>query len=69
MAISALTLTLTRIWVDPSTSDCINTLPCSALMNCGSSVGARHAIHIVMPANKEALRIDLQLGCVYVECE
>ena len=37
MAIPALTVTLMRICVDPSASDCKSTLPACKSMNCGSS--------------------------------
>ncbi|MNT41905.1 hypothetical protein D3C72_1782890 [compost metagenome] len=38
IAITAFTLTLTSSWVEPSTSDCISTLPSlSGCRNCGSS--------------------------------
>lgn len=36
-AIIALTVTLTAICVNPSAIDCVNTLPCSGIMNCGNS--------------------------------
>src|SRR6266567_6200486 len=43
-AIMALTLTLSAIWIDPSASDCVSTLPCAGSMNCGNS--ARYSIAI-----------------------
>src|ERR1700731_1428031 len=43
-AIIALTLTLITVWIDPSTSDCVRTLPSPGSMNCGSS--ARYSIAI-----------------------
>src|SRR5260221_6697372 len=41
-AIVALTLTLMAIWIAPSASDCVNTLPTAGSMNYGS--GARYNI-------------------------
>src|SRR5438876_5247894 len=43
-AIMALTLTLIAIWIDPSASDCVSTLPCAGSMNCGNS--ARYSMAI-----------------------
>ena len=43
-AIIALTLTLITIWIDPSASDCVSTLPAAGSMNYGSS--ARYSMAI-----------------------
>ncbi len=44
-AITALTLTLMTVWMVPSTSDWVSTLPTAGSMNCGSS--ARYSIAIL----------------------
>src|SRR5260370_506152 len=43
-AIMALTLTLMTIWIEPSASDCVSTLPIAGSMNCGNR--ARYSIAI-----------------------
>src|SRR5436309_830830 len=43
-AIPALTLTLITVWIVPSSSDCVSTLPTVGSMNCGSS--ARYSIAV-----------------------
>ena len=43
-AMIALTLTLIAIWIEPSASDCVRTLPSPGSMNCGSS--AKYSIAI-----------------------
>src|SRR5882672_4778187 len=44
-AITALMPTLMTVWIVPSTSDCVSTLPTAGSMNCGSS--ARYSIAIL----------------------